>query len=141
MRRGSFTIGLLAVGIVAAITTVLAASESRKARNIGPVTQQASVERGSAKTPHRTSRKAGPTVTASAATAGAEATKPRMVASPRTLVTPISSLKRLGSGVAGVPPGTTVYRNEIDPAIDVYTHGANQIMADELQLAGGTAGG
>ncbi|MCH7885948.1 MAG: hypothetical protein IIC01_11975, partial [Planctomycetes bacterium] len=64
-----------------------------------------------------------------------------MIASPRTLVTPISSLKRLGSGVAGVPPGTTVYRNEIDPAIDVYTPGANQLMADDLQLAGGTAGG
>ena len=137
MRRGSFTIGLLAVGIVAAITAVLVASEPRKTRNIGPVTQQTSVERGSVKTARRTPRKSGPIV----ATAAAEATDPRFVARPRTLVTPIPPLKRLGSSVAGVPTGTTVYRNDIDPANQVYTPGADQFMADDLQLAGGTAGG
>ncbi len=39
-----------------------------------------------------------------------------------------------------IPPGTTVYRNEInleDPDVPFYTPGAFQIMADDLKLAAG----
>ncbi|MBI3833832.1 MAG: hypothetical protein HY287_05835, partial [Planctomycetes bacterium] len=54
-------------------------------------------------------------------------------------IDPISSIDRTPhGGVAGTPPGTNVYRNE-NNTLAIYRPGANQRMADDMQLVGGAA--
>ena len=59
---------------------------------------------------------------------------------PQRLTVENPQVRRFGDqgGVtAGVPPGTNVYSNEIDPITAYYPPDANERMADDLQLVGG----
>lgn len=64
----------------------------------------------------------------------------KSVAGVQVVATPIKldqvGIKPAHDGIAGVPPGFTVYNNEIDSA-DPFAPGANILMADDLTLASG----
>jgi hypothetical protein len=135
MRTNKLVVSVSAVGFVATAVAMLFAGEPTTGRSNRLVhgTDHAgrTAMRADSK-PSRASRQTG-------GTGGVAAAAHPRAAVPRTLVTPITEMTPIAAdgGAAGTGSGTTVYNNTIDPVPAAYPPGADEMMADEIQLAGG----